>query len=171
VTNFSKKIPLARDSTPDDPRSYWDRLLMEEQAERDRSRRSLVGVDHEVRTREGWKGSVDVHPWQGVPYPLEPSIGRIPYTRPLDLIDQAKQCWVDRRSLDFRDVDVSTALEAGAKGAVRDALKDGAKAGAVGWIGGGTEAPAVAAGAAWGGAKGFVKGTAKSALGQMCRKK
>lgn len=31
MTNFLNKIPLARDSTPDDPRSYWDKLLMEEQ--------------------------------------------------------------------------------------------------------------------------------------------
>ncbi|WP_157783574.1 hypothetical protein [Rhizorhabdus wittichii] len=37
MTNFSKKIPLARDSTPDDPRSYWDRLLMEEAAAKVRS--------------------------------------------------------------------------------------------------------------------------------------
>ncbi|WP_347270748.1 hypothetical protein [Rhizorhabdus histidinilytica] len=37
MTNFSKKIPLARDSTPDEPRSYWDRLLMEEAAAKVRS--------------------------------------------------------------------------------------------------------------------------------------
>ena len=31
MTKFSH-IPLARDSTPDNPRSYWDRLIMEEKA-------------------------------------------------------------------------------------------------------------------------------------------
>lgn len=32
VTKFSDRVPLAEDSTLDNPRSYWDRLMMEQEA-------------------------------------------------------------------------------------------------------------------------------------------
>jgi hypothetical protein len=45
MTQFSKKIPLARDSTLDNPRSWWDKQIMEQAR---RSRAEAVAADRLV---------------------------------------------------------------------------------------------------------------------------
>ena len=141
----------------------------EEQATEERT---LVGTRGKAtRTPEGWETQVDVQPWRGVPYPLEPAIGHFVERRPYNLLEQAQQCWTDRGSLDLRDVDMATAAGAGVKQAVKSAASGGAKAAAIGWLGGGAEIPAVAMGVAAGGGQGFARGAAWSAVEQMCRPK
>lgn len=147
---------------------------MEQEQEQEQSKRraSLVPVVREPnRTRKGWENEVDVHSWEGVPYPLGSARGRFRYTTPLALWDQARQCWVDRASLNIRDVDVEIAAKAGARKIPAGAAQGAVKAAAVGWLGGPGAGAAVAGGAAKGALGGFGKGVAKSAMDQMCRGK
>ena len=170
------------------PRNYrtvWQKLHYERAQEMQKAREEAellmrpVGTEHElvatrgkaVRTAEGWETEVDIQPWRGGPYLLEPTIGRFVEKRPYNLLERAQQCWDDRGTLDLRDVDMATAAEAGAKRAAKKAISGGAKAGAIGWLGGGAEVPAVIGGAAVGGVRGFAEGAAWSAVDQMCRPK
>lgn len=141
-----------------------------EQEEKE-GRRLVATRGKAARTPEGWETEVDIQPWRGGPYPLEPAVGRFIEKRPYNLLERAQQCWTDRGSLDLRDVDMATAAAAGAKKAAKSAVLGGAKAGTVGWLGGGAELPVVALGAAAGGGSGFVQGAAWSAVEQMCRPK
>lgn len=171
IIRYSQWIPGASDSGPDDePRSYWERMLREE-AKRVESEHRLAEVAKRTRTREGWKNEVEAHSWQGVPYPLGPAVARFQYTTPLNLADQARQCWADRASLDVNNVDVQTAVKAGAHKIPKGAAVGAAKAGAIGWMGGPIEGPAILGGAAKGAVGSFAKGAAKSAMDQICRGK
>jgi len=145
--------------------------MMEQEARRKEEGNLAATRGKAVRTPKGWETEVDVHPWRGLPYPLEPAIGWFIEKRPYNLLEQAQQCWADRGSLDLRDVNIAAASKAGVKRAVKNGVSGGARAGAVGWLGGGAELPAVAGGAALGGAGGFAQGAAWSAVEQMCRPK